>query len=128
MLDMCICYFLNWKYFSDIWKNNPSLWKPKLKHLLYCQVFWVLYREFFLTNVSKIVLVLLWFQIIGKTIKTVYFHNNTDLLYQSWPTHTMYWVGHGPVKSRCVIQRRIQNPVKYLRWSVLRKQLTTFSR
>ena len=29
-------------------------------------------------------------QIIGKTIKTLCFHNNTDLLYQSWPTHTMH--------------------------------------
>ena len=46
--------------------------------------FWVLHRELLLMNVSKtvsgIVLVLLWFCIIGKTIKTLGFHNITHLL------------------------------------------------
>ena len=50
---------------------------------------------------------LLWFQIIGKTIKTLGFHSNTHLLDLSM--------------SPCVIQRRIQNPVKHLRGSVLWK-------
>ena len=48
------------------------------------ETFWVLYRELLLMNVSKtvrrIVLVLLWFRIIGKTIKTLGFRNNTHLL------------------------------------------------
>ena len=52
-------------------------------------------------------LVLLWFRIIGKTIKTLGVYNNKHF----------FW----SVKSRCFIQRRIQNPVKHLRWSVLRK-------
>ena len=30
-LDICICYFLDWKYFTDILKNNSSLSKPTLK-------------------------------------------------------------------------------------------------
>ena len=51
------------------------------------ETFWLLYRELLLMNVSKpacrIVLVLLWFCITDKTIKTLGFHNNTHLLDQS---------------------------------------------
>ena len=38
-------YFLNWKYFLGIWKNNSSLLKPILKYLVYYQVFWVKVRR-----------------------------------------------------------------------------------
>ena len=48
------------------------------------ETFWVLYRELLLMNVLEtvcgIVLVLLWFRIIGKIVKTLVFHNNTHLL------------------------------------------------
>ena len=44
-LDICICYFWNWKYFSDIWKNNSLLSKLMLKYLVYCQEFWVKVRR-----------------------------------------------------------------------------------
>ena len=44
-LNICMCYFLDWKYFSGIWKNNSSLSKPTLKNLLYCQVFWFKVRR-----------------------------------------------------------------------------------
>ena len=44
-LNICMCYFLDWKYFSGIWKNNSSLSKPTLKYLLYCQVFWFKVRR-----------------------------------------------------------------------------------
>ena len=37
-------YVLNRKYFSQIWKNNPSLSKSTLKYLVYCQVSWVKVR------------------------------------------------------------------------------------
>ena len=51
------------------------------------ETFWVLYRELLLMNVSKavwgIVLVLPWFRIIGKTMKTLGFYNNTHLRDQS---------------------------------------------
>ena len=40
-LTYAFFYFLNWKDFSDIRKNNPLLSKPRLKYLVYCQVFWV---------------------------------------------------------------------------------------
>ena len=42
--DICVCYFLNWKHFSDIWKNYPSLSKSTSKYLIYYQVFWVQVR------------------------------------------------------------------------------------
>ena len=75
------------------------------------ETFWVLHRELLLMNVSKteweIVLVLLWFRIFGNTVKTLSFCNNT----------------HSSIKSRCIIQRRIQNPIKHLRRSVLPKKL-----
>ena len=58
-----------------------------------------------------VVLVLLRFRIIDKTIKKTCF--------SQW--HTFF-------KSQCVIQRRIQNPIKHLRWSVFRKELTSLSR
>ena len=61
--------------------------------------FWILCRKLFLMNVSKtvygIVLVLLWLQI--KNYKNAWFSSAT--------------------------QRRIQNPVKHLRWSILWKRL-----
>ena len=38
--------------------------------------------------------------------------------------HTFAW----PVKSRCDIQRRIQNPVNHLRWSILWQWLTHFAK
>ena len=48
------------------------------------ETFWVLYRELLLMNVLEtvcgIVLVLLWFRIIGKIVKTLVFHSNTHLL------------------------------------------------
>ena len=52
------------------------------------KTFWILYQEFLLMNASErvygIVLVLLLFRTIGKTIiKTLAFHNNTHLLDQS---------------------------------------------
>ena len=69
--------------------NKKLLWiflaSPTQKN--HHETFWVLYREGLLMNVSKtvcgIVLVLLWFRTIGKTIKTLGFHNNTHLLDQS---------------------------------------------
>ena len=69
--------------------NKKLLWifpaSPTQKN--HHETFWVLYREGLLMNVSKtvcgIVLVLLWFRTIGKTIKTLGFHNNTLLLDQS---------------------------------------------
>ena len=48
------------------------------------ETFWVLYRKLLLMNISKrvggIVLAFLWFRIIGKTINTHGFHNNTHWL------------------------------------------------
>ena len=73
---------------------------------------WVCVNNFYWWMPQNL-LVLLWFQIIGNTIKALGFHNNN--FFRS-------------VKSRCVIQRRIQNHNKDVRWSILQKQLTTFSR
>ena len=82
---------------SNIFNSKNPLW-------------WnLLYRELLLMNVSKtvcgIILVLLWFQIIGKTIKTLGFHNKTHL-------HDL--------SSFDVLSRwRIQNFVRHLKLSVL---------
>ena len=45
LIYACICYFLKWKYFFNIWEIKPSLSKPTLKYLFYCQVFWVKVRR-----------------------------------------------------------------------------------
>ena len=74
----CRCYVLSFSYTSRF-------------------SFFLLFNVF---SVSGIVLVLLWFRIIGKTIKTLGFNNNA---------HTFA----RPVKCRCVIHRHIQNPVKH---------------
>ena len=65
-----------------------------------------------LKNCAELFLVLLWFRVIGKTIKTFGFYNNTYLL---------------DLSSLDVIQRHIQNCIKQLRCSVLRKYLVTWS-